>query len=109
MSLVRGQLSHYLKQYQLSFCGAILDVKAKLHDNGLTAFDINNIESVKMSRRLAVKACIETTLKLLTKSLSDKIKILLLWTGIGTALQTAVLNNLWNISKQDAETAIDTL
>ena len=109
LSLVRGQLSHYLKQYQLSFCGAIRDVKAKLHDNGLTAFDINNIESVKMSRRLAVKACIETTLKLLTKSLSDKIKMLLLWTGIGTALQTAVLNNLWNISKQDAETAIDTL
>ena len=93
----------------MSFCEAIRDVTAKLHDNGLTAFDINNIESVKISRRLAVKACVETTLNLLTKSLSDKIKILLLWTGIGTSLQTAVLCNLWNISKQDAETTVDTL
>ena len=56
-----------------------------------------------------MKACIEATLELLTKSLSDKIKTLVLCTGIGTSLQIAVLNNLWNISKQEAEEAIDIL
>ena len=56
-----------------------------------------------------MKACIEITLELLTKSLSDKIKILILFIGIGTSLQTAVLNNLWNISKQEAEDTVDVL
>ena len=49
------------------------------------------------------------TLELLTKSLSDKIKTLILWTGIGTSLQTALLNNLWNVSKQEAEGSVDEL
>ena len=102
LSLIRGQLSHNLKQYRLSYHKAIQSVQAKLHHKGLTAFDKNNIETINKSRKLAVKACIEMTLELLTKSLSDKIKSLILWTGIGTSLQTAVLNNLWNISKQEA-------
>ena len=109
LSLIRGQLSHNLKQYHLSYHKAIQNVQAKLHHKGLTAFDKNNIETVKKGRKLAVKACIEITLELLTKSLSDKIKTLLLWTGIGTSLQIAVLNNLWNISKQEAENTVDVL
>ena len=109
LSLIRGQLSHNLKQYHLSYHKAIQNVQAKLHHKGLTAFDKNNIETVKKGRKLAVKACIEITLELLTKSLSDKIKTLLLWTGIGTSLQIAVLNNLWNISKQEAEDTVDVL
>ena len=109
LSLIRGQLSHNLKQYHLSYHKAIQNVQAKLHHKGLTAFDKNNIETVKKGRKLAVKACIEITLELLTKSLSDKIKTLLLFIGIGTSLQTAVLNNLWNISKQEAENTVDVL
>ena len=109
LSLIRGQLSHNLKQYQLSYHKAIQNIQAKLHHKGLTAFDKNNIEAISKSRKLAVKACIEMTLELLTKSLSDKIKSLILWTGIGTSLQTAVLNNLWNISKQEAEDTVDIL
>ena len=109
LSLIRGQLSHNLKQYHLSYHKAIQNVQAKLHHKGLTAFDKNNIETVKKGRKLAVKACIEITLELLTKSLSDKIKILILYTGIGTSLQIAVLNNLWNISKQEAENTVDVL
>ena len=93
----------------MSYHKAIQNVQAKLHHKGLTAFDKNNIETIKRSRKLAVKACIEMTLELLTKSLSDKIKSLILWTGIGTSLQTAVLNNLWNISKQEAEYTVDIL
>ena len=109
LSLIRGQLSHNLKQYHLSYHKAIQNVQAKLHHKGLTAFDKNNIETMKKGRKLAVKACIEITLELFTKSLSDKIKSLILWTGIGTSLQTAVLNNLWNISKQEAKDTVDVL
>ena len=109
LSLIRGQLSHNLKQHYLSYHKAIQNVQAKLHHKGLTAFDKNNIETVKKVRKLAVKACIEITLELLTKSLSDKIKSLILYIGIGTSLQTAVLNILWNISKQEAEDTVDVL
>ena len=109
LSLIRGQLSHNLKQCCLSYHKAIQNVQAKLHCKGLTAFDKNNIETINRSRKLAVKACIEMTLELLTKSLSDKIKSLLLYTGIGTSLQRAVLNKLWNISKQEAVDTVDVL
>ena len=109
LSLIRGQLSHNLKQHHLSYHKAIQSVQAKLHHKGLTAFDKNNIETVKKGRKLAVKACIEITLELLTKSLSDRIKSLILHNGIGTSLQAAVLNNLWNISKQEAEDTVDVL
>ena len=109
LSLIRGYLSHNLKQYHLSYHKAIQNVQAKLHHKGLTAFDKNNIEAINKSRNLAVKACIEITLELLAKSLSDKIKLLVLYNGIGTSLQIAVLNNLWNISKQEAEETVDAL
>ena len=109
LSLIRGQLSHNLKQYHLSHHEAIQNLQSKLHHKGLTAFDKKDITTVKKSRKLAVKACIEMTLELLTKSLSDKIKTLILWTGIGTSLQIAVLNNLWNISKQEAEDSVNVL
>ena len=109
LSLIRGQLSHNLKQHHLPYHKAIQNVQAKLHHKGLTAFDKNNIETVKKGRKLAVKACIDITLELLTKSSTDKIKTLILWNGIGISLQTAVLNNLWNISKQEAEDTVDVL
>ena len=109
LSLIRGHLSHNLKQYHLSYHKAIQNVQAKLHHKGLTAFDKSNIEAINRSRNLAVKACIEITLELLAKSLSDKIKSLVLYNGIGTSLQIAVLNILWNISKQEAEETVDAL
>ena len=106
LSLIRGQLSHNLKHYRLSYHIAIENVQAKLHGKGLTAFDKNNIER---SRKYAVKACIEVTLEMLTKTLSDKMKSLILWTGIGTSLQTAVLHILWNITEQEARDTADAL
>ena len=109
LSLIRGQLYHILKQHHLSYHQAIQNLHAKLDYKGLTAFDKNNITTANKSRALAVKACIETTLELLTKSLSDKIKALILFTGIGTPLQTAVLHKLWNISIQEAEDSVDVL
>ena len=105
LSLIRGHLSYNLKQL-LSYHEVIQEVQTKLYDNGLTAFDKNDIER---SRELAVAACIETTLKLLTKLLSDQIKTLILWTGVGTSLQTVVLNYLWKVSKGEAKETARTL
>ena len=109
LSLIRGQLSHYVKRCYLSDHNAIHNVQAKLYHKSLTAFDRKNTGAINKCRISAVKDCIEMTLELLTKSLSDKLKSLILYTGIGTSLQKAVLNNLWNISKREAEETVDVL
>ena len=112
LSLVRGHLSHNLKRCHFSYHEAIDFVQAKLHDKGLIAFDKNSLENVEKSRKYAVKACIEISLQLLAKArstLSDKIKSLILWTGIGTSLQTEVLHNLWNVSKYEARDVVSEL
>ena len=109
LSLIRGMLFHILKQNNFSCHEAIQYVEAELQHKGLTAFDKSNSEDVNTNRKLAATACIEVTLRLIPKALSDRFKSLILWTGIGTSLQTAALNDLWNISKQQAEKTIDTL
>ena len=106
LSLIRGHLSHNLKQHHLSRQLAIQHVQAKLRDRGLTAFDKNNIER---SRKYAARSCIEVSLDLLTKPLSDKMKTLILWTGIGGALQTAVLHNLWKVADYEAQDIVGEL
>ena len=109
LSLIRGQLSHNLKQHHLSYHKAIQKLHSKLQNKGLMGFDKNNIKAVNKSRDLAVKSCIEITLDLLAKSLTDKMKSLILYTGIGTSLQTAVLSNLWNTSEEEAKDTVDEL
>jgi len=106
LSLIRGQLSHNLKQHKLCCHKAIQFVQVNLHDKGLTALDKNNIDR---SRKYAVKICIDMTLELLSPSLSDNIKSLILFTGIGTSLQMAVVHNLWNITEHEARDTIDAL
>ena len=93
----------------MSYHQAIENIQAKLQVKGLTAFDKNNITAMNKCHKLAVEACVEMTLELLTKSLLGKIKTLVLRTGIGTSLQIAVLNNLWNVSRQEAEDVADAL
>ena len=109
LSLTRGHLFHNLKRKYLSYHNAIQNVKAKFHHKGLSAFDKNNIENVNKGRKLAVKTCIEATLEMLNKSLSDRLKVLILYTGIGTALQTAVLDSLWETSQHEAEDTVELL
>ena len=106
LSLVRGQLFHNLKLHTSSYHEAVQFVQANLQDKGLTAFDKNNIER---SRKYAVRICIEVTLELLTKSTVHKIKSLIVWNGIGTSLQTAVLHNLWNTTEHEAREVVDVL
>ena len=109
LSLIRGLLSYNLTQCQLSCRQAIQKIQDDLGHHGIAAFDKSNTEGEGANRRLAASACIEVTLKLVPKHLTDKYKSLILWTGIGTSLQTAVLNNLWDISKQEAENTVDAL
>ena len=106
LSLIRGQLSVSTKQHSLSSHKAIENVQAKLHDKGLTAFDKNNIER---SRKFAARSCIEVSLDMLKEPLSDKLKTFILWTGIGTSLQTAVLQYLWRITDYEARDSVDVL
>ena len=109
LSLIRGLLSHSLKQSHLSCYQAIKSIQDDLYHHGIVAFDESNAEDENGNRRFAANACIEVTLKLVPKHLADKYKSLILWTGIGTSLQTVVLNNLWDVSKQEAENTVDAL
>ena len=108
LSLIRRHLFRILKHF--SYNKAIQFVKRKLHRKGLTAFD-KKIQENKfiLPRSQSVNACIKMTLGLLNNSLLDKIKSIILYTGIGTSIQIAVLSNLWNISKQEADESVDAL
>ena len=107
LSLIRGQLSHKMKHCCIPYHEAIKNVQDKLYNNGLKAFDKNSTDhEIEKSRQFAVEACIDLTLELLTKSLSDKLKSLIIWTGIGTSLPVTVLNDLWDISKDEVENTV---
>jgi len=106
LSLVRGQLSHNLKEHKHSFQNAIQCVQANMLKKGLMAFDKNNITK---SRKYAVKACIDATLDLLKAPLSSKMKSLILWNGIGNTVQTGVLHTLWKTTEADAKSIVDNL
>jgi len=84
----------------------IHQVQVKLRNSGLTAFDKNNIER---SRKYAVKVCIEVSLGILSKDLSDKMKSLIIWTGIGTSMQAKILHVLWNTDDIEARDCADQL
>ena len=109
LALIRGQLFHNLKHFNLSHHEAIETVQAKLHNNGLTAFDKNNIESVNRSRKFAVKICIEITLKLLSQREAENFRSLVLATGVGNSLPTKALHYLWNVSEKEAKDKVDNL
>ena len=51
----------------------------------------------------------QATLELVPKESSDKLKSLILWTGIGTSLQRAVLHILWKVTEHEARTAVKDL
>ncbi|XP_065894557.1 uncharacterized protein [Dysidea avara] len=106
LSLIRGQLHHFVKQQNKSHKEAIKHIKAKLNAEGLTSFDKSDNEK---GRKYATKVCIELTLKSLRDIVPNKLKSLILWTGIGTSLQTAVLCYLWNTTEPEANDIVDEL
>ena len=103
--LIRGQLSHYIAQH-LPFNAAIKMIHQKLYVKGLTAFDKSNVGSNISKRKNAVKACIETTLDLLEKLDSFRMKVMTLLAGIGSALPTIAVHVIWKTSPLEA---IDTM
>jgi len=109
LALVKGQLSHSIKQCHMPCHEAIENLKVRLYDKGLTAFDKNNVGNILRSRKYAVKVCIEATLSLLSETLLSKVTRLVLYTGIGTSLPTVALKNLWSISKEEATKCADDL
>ena len=109
LSLVRGPLSHYVTHQKMLFYDAIRMVHQKLYARGLTAFDRSNIDSNKSNRKNTVKACIETTLDLLKKSDSDKMKVMVLYSGIGCAIPTIVLHVIWKASLLEADDTMSIL
>jgi len=106
LSLIRGQLCHVLKRHHTSYHEAIQTMQVKLLDKGLTAFDRSNNEK---GRKYAARICLDVTLGLLTESLLCKIKTLILYTGIGSFLQAAVLHSLWNVTENEARDIVDNL
>ena len=111
LSLIRGQLRHNLRDY--NYHESIQHVQTDLRNRGLTAFDSNNITkshniTIK-SRKYAVQVCMQATLNLLSKKSSDKLKTLILYTGIGTSLSRAVLHALWKVAEHEARTAVKDL
>ena len=108
LSLVRGQLTHYITQH-LPLNKAIKLIHQKLYAKGLTAFDRNNVGSNIRNRKNAVKACIESTLDLLQKSDSDKMKVIILFSGIGCAVPTVVLHVIWKTSSLEANDTMSVL
>ena len=98
--LVRGQLCHYRKQFNLSCRDSIKCVKSQLHYRGLTAFD-KQYSGTNRSR--SAKICIELTLQLLTEDDINRFKSLILYAGIGGLYPKLALYSLWNVSKENAE------
>jgi len=105
LSLVRGHLGHSLKLYRsMSYHEAMKRTIAKLKEKGLTALDKND-----RNRRYAVTACIDITLELLTDNLSNKLKSLILLTGVGTSVQEILVQILWDCSEDEAKDTIENL
>ena len=105
LSLVRGQLSHYIAQH-LPFNTAIEIIHQKLYAKGLTAFDRRNVSKNIILRKNAVKACIETTLDLLKGLNSLRMKVMTLFSGIGSTIPTVAIHVIWKTSPLEA---IDTM
>jgi len=110
LSLLKGQLRHNLRNY--NYHESIQHVQTDLRIRGLTAFDGNNISvshNIAKSRKYAVNICMKATLNLLDKERSNKLKTLILWTGIGTSLPRVVLHTLWKVADPEARTVVKDL
>ena len=111
LSLVRGQLRHYIDHYKFSHREALKNVQTRLYNNGLTAFDRNNASA--KYRQYAVRACIDLTLEFFAEQQMEqhiqRLKSLILFTGIGSCLPSSVLHLLWKVNELQGQDTIDKL
>jgi len=96
LSLIKVLLLYYVQRKYLSCMEAIQLIRSKVQDKDSRS--VNVIPNEK-NFRYTLKACI----KLLFQSMSThKLKLMLLYTGIGNSFPSNLLNFLWNTSEADA-------
>ena len=108
LSLVRCQVNHSQKQQQTLEGGTISTTKQRLQEKGLDVCTTNST-SEDQHKKVAVKACIDLSLEMIGDSLTEKLILYVLFTGIGYSLSTDVVHLLWQVSKSDAEEAVQSL
>ena len=109
LSLLRGQINHYVSHVNLSCHEAIEKVCSRLTEHGLTAFDQNDIEQTNRNRQTSIQACIQLSLKFLKESSLNQFKSMILYTGIGGCSLRSILHCLWTISEEEAKQTVEEL
>ena len=104
LCLAKCHVDHFQKQQEPSKDGAVSLTRERLQEK-----DLNQSADEDQYERTAVKACVDLSLEIAGDSLSEKLIMYALFTGIGYSLSTAVVHLLWQISESDAEQVIQTL
>lgn len=107
LCLASRQVNHFQKQQQTSEGGAISLTKTRLQEKNLTT--LNQSSDKDKHRKTAVQACVELSLEMIGDSLTEKLMIYVLFTGIGCSLSTTVVHMLWQTTESDAERVVKTL
>ena len=101
LSLVRGQLSIHCTAWEQSPTTAILNVREKLQDKGLTAFDPQYIKKDN-----AVKASINASLELLTNNEKYVLFHVVSGIGIGSCVLKVCVFKISNFSSEEFDKLI---
>ena len=107
LCLANSQVNHFQKQQQTPEDGAISLTKKRLQEKNLAAF--NQSTDKDQHRKTAVRACVDLSLEVIGDSLTEKLMVCVLFTGIGCSLSTTVVHLLWQTTESEAEQAIKTL
>ena len=108
LHLASCQVNHFQKQQQQTpEDGAISLTKKRLQEKNLTT--LNQSSDKDKHRKTAVQACVELSLEMSGDSLTEKLMIYVLFTGIGCSLPTTVVHLLWQTTESDAEQVVKTL
>lgn len=103
LCLIRGHLSHSINLHCSTHDDAIQYIA-----NRLLQKESGNV-NISVSPEFAAERCIKVTLNLLKNPMADRIKSLILYTGVGTSLPKTLLKDLWKISEDEANETVDVL
>ena len=104
LSLVRGQLHIHCKGWNEPPTSAILNVRQKLQDKGLTAFDPQHIK-----KENAVKASINASLELLSSGEKDILFHIVTSIGIGSYVLKACIFKLSKVDSEEFDKLIENI
>ena len=104
LSLVRGQLYIHCTAWKESPTSAILNVRQKLQDKGLTAFDPQRIK-----KENAVKASINASLELLTNNENYVLFHIVSGIGVGSCVLKAYIFQLSKVTAEEFDKLIKNL